>query len=60
MIFAAAVFCWAAGGIGIWGGTLGLGNHWGDVSGSDYWKLSNVGTSHYPLPLDLWRRGSSS
>ncbi|RPB26903.1 hypothetical protein L211DRAFT_661070 [Terfezia boudieri ATCC MYA-4762] len=41
-IVAAGIFCWTAGGIGIWAGTLGLGKHSRDISRSDHLKLNNV------------------
>lgn len=41
-ILAAVFFCWTAGGVGIWGGTLGLGKHGGDIPRSNQSKLSSV------------------
>ncbi|KAF8428543.1 hypothetical protein EV426DRAFT_275790 [Tirmania nivea] len=40
-IFAAGFFCWTAGGIGIWGGTLGLGKHSADIPKSNHLELRN-------------------
>ena len=54
-IFVAVIFCWTAGGIAIWGGTLGLGRPAGDISRPNRMKLDIVG-----LPSFLyyhWRRG---
>jgi len=44
-VVAAGIFCWVAGGIGIWGGTLGLGKHSGDIPRPNLLKLKNVGLS---------------
>ncbi|KAF8456618.1 hypothetical protein BGX38DRAFT_40410 [Terfezia claveryi] len=41
-IFAAGIFCWTAGAIGIWAGTLGLGKHSKDITRSDHLKLNKV------------------
>lgn len=42
MILVAGVFTWTAGGLGIWGGSLGLGRHSGDVPILNNGLLHNV------------------